>query len=428
MNRDDFKGSNLTSLMSYGPTQGVTANVIIDLRRPKGEDIFPCKYRITYQQEQIYFPCMDLSVKQYDRLHGEVKNANLVKTKKLIQAGFKRITDTIEDILNKEAFSLELLKKKLSRGTQDSIFSAFDNKIAELENDGRVGTAVFYSGSRNSIMKYVNKDVMFSDITPQWLQNYESHLQAEGKELTTISINLRALRAIINDAKREGIITEAQYPFSRVRDDKKFQIKKAPGSPRALTEEQLYKVFDYPLLPNDEKWRDLWVFSFYCNGANIGDMLRFKYRDIVNNGIEWYRKKTISEDTEPRKIRAVITEEMQDIINKYGNPDRLPGNYIFPYLLSRLTPLEERKIIQNVIHSINKRMKKIGRTLGYGEITTYWCRHTWASISRRKEVKLYAISKGLGHKNLTTTQNYLDSLPDDELIENAAKMPRRNKK
>ena len=135
------------------------------------------------------------------------------------------------------------------------------------------------------------------------------------------------------------------------------------------------------------------------------------------------QEKTLSTDPEKDKIRAVITEEMQAIINKYGNKDR--QGYIFEFLTDGLSPLQERMIIQNLIHCVNRRMKKIGKALGYGDITSYWARHTFASISRRNDVKLFAISKSLGHKNLATTQVYLDSLSDDELIENAAKMPRR---
>ena len=315
---------------------------------------------------------------------------------------------------------------RLKKGIADSVLTAFDNKITDLQAKGKIGTSVWYSCAKNSIEKFTSKDIKYADITPVWLAKYEAHLLKEGKEYTTISINMRALRAIINDGKARGIINDAQYPFI-VKNNGKYQIPEGSGRKIALNSSQLMEVFNYSISPENEKYRDLWVFSFYCNGANISDILRFKYENIVGKYIEWFRKKTIDRDKEKKKIRAVITEEMQIIINKYGNPDKKPSNYIFPYLTNGFTPIAERMMIQNVTHTINKKMKKIGQALGYGDITTYWSRHSWASISRHEGVSLFGISKGMGHKDISTTQIYLDSLSDDELLINASKLPRRNK-
>jgi len=422
-----MKELDLTPLERY-PIDKITLSIVLDTRREKQKGYYPIKYRITYLRQQIYYPCIDILAEDYSALHGIVKRTDLVEQKKLILAGFENIKKTIQGIVNEtEGFSLEKLNTRLSKGVKNSILTAFDNKIDSLKKAGKIGTSVWYSCAKNSIEKYTGRDIKFSEVTAEWLKKYEAHLLMGGKEYTTISINMRALRAIINDGMRDGIISQAQYPFV-VKNNGKYQIPEGTGRKIALNISQLMEVFNYPISPENEKWRDLWVFSFYCNGANISDILRFKYENIAGNYIEWYRKKTINRDKEKSKIRAAITEEMQMIINKYGNKNRHSHDYIFPYLINGLSPIQERMIIQNVTHTINKKMKAIGRALGIGDITTYWSRHTWASISRHEGVSLFGISKGMGHKNLTTTQIYLDSLSDDELMENAAKLPRRNNK
>lgn len=402
----------------------VVASIILDTRRTKEKGYYPVKFRVTFMRKQYYFPCMDVTIDEFDRLHGIIREKNLTKTRKLIQAQFKRLTDTIEDLVKNEGFSIAGLNTKLSKGVKDSILTVFDNKIADLHEKGKIGTSVWYSCAKNSIEKYTKKDVKFADITPAWLEKYEAHLLKEGKEYTTISINMRALRSIINFGLSNGIISQNQYPFA-VKNNGKYSIPEGTGRKIALNTEQLLKVFDHPILPENEKYRDLWIFSFYCNGANISDILRFKYENIAGNYLEWFRKKTINQDKKKIKIKAAITDEMKIIIDKYGNSDKRPGNYIFPYLTHGLTPTEERMVIQNVCHTVNKKMKKIGQSLGIGKITTYWARHTWASISRHEGVSLYGISKGMGHKNISTTEIYLDSLSDDEINSNAAKLPRR---
>lgn len=424
-----MKELDLTPLENYN-FESVFASVIIDSRRPKDSEddkikYYPVKFRVTFNRKQHYYPSMDLSLEEYSDLHKAVTSVNKVKTKKLITAGFKRITDTIEEVSNNEGFTLEGLARRLKRGTVDSILIAFDNKIADLVKEGKIGSAAWYKCSKNSIEKYMGKDLKFADVTPSWLKGYEAHLLKEGKKYTTISINMRALRAVINDGMREGIISQAQYPFV-IKKNGKYPIPEGEGRKIALSEEQLMKVFNFKILPENEKWRDLWIFSFYCQGVNISDMLRFKYENIVGNYVVWYRGKTISQDKKKIEIRAFITEEMRMIIDKYGNSDKRPTNYIFPYLTHDLSPTEKRMIIQNIIHLINKKMTAIGKALNIGNITTYWSRHSFASISRTKDVSLFAISKSLGHKSLSTTQIYLNSLSDEELITNAAKMPRRN--
>jgi integrase len=392
----------------------------IDTRKEKDNEYYPVKYRVTYSRKQVYYPCMDLTLDEYDKLHKSVRSDYLIKTKKLIHDNFKKLTDTIEDLVIHEGFTIDGLNTRLSKGIKDSILSAFESKIADLEAKGKVGSSVWYSCAFNSIKSFTKKELKFADITVNWLKSYEAHLLKEKRAYTTISMYMRALRSIINEGKAHGIISQAQYPFVI------NSIPEGTGRKIALNTSQLMEVFNYQIFPDDEKWRDLWIFSFYCNGANLNDILRFKYENIVGNCIEWFREKTIHQDKEKRKIRAIITEEMRQIIDKYGNPDHKPGNFIFPYLRDKLTPLEERKIIQNVTHLINKKMHKIGRALGYGDITTYWTRHSWASISRKEGISTFAISKGMGHKNLKTTEIYLDSLSDDELELNAAKLPRRN--
>ncbi len=400
-------------------------SITFDKKIEKEKEYYPVKFRVTHLRKQVYYPCMDLTLDEWDKLHKLVRSEYLTRTKKLIHDSFKNITDTIEDLVIHEGFTIDGLNTRLSRGVKDSILSAFESKITDLEAKGKVGSSVWYSCALNSIKSFTNKELKFADITVNWLKSYEAHLLKEKRAYTTISMYMRALRSIINEGKAHGIISQAQYPFV-IKKNGKYSIPEGTGRKIALNASQLMEVFNYQMHPDDERWRDLWVFSFYCNGANLNDILRFKYENIVGNCIEWFREKTIHQDKEKRKIRAIITEEMEQIIVKYGNPDHKPGNYIFPYLRDKLTPVEERKIIQNVTHLINKKMHKIGQALGYGDITTYWTRHSWASISRKEGISTFAISKGMGHKNLKTTEIYLDSLSDDELELNAAKLPRRN--
>jgi integrase len=111
---------------------------------------------------------------------------------------------------------------------------------------------------------------------------------------------------------------------------------------------------------------------------------------------------------------------MEQIIERWGNPDKNPDNYVFPFLTGNETPLEQKKMIQHITRRINKHMKKIGDKLGISGISTYTARHSFASVLKRRGANIAYISDSLGHSDLKTTENYLASFEKEERIKNAA--------
>ncbi len=110
---------------------------------------------------------------------------------------------------------------------------------------------------------------------------------------------------------------------------------------------------------------------------------------------------------------------MQAIIDKWGNQNKQPDNFIFPFLKGEETPTDERRIIKNITHLINDKMKKIGEALGIGNISTYTARHSYASVLKRSGANIAFISESLGHNDLKTTENYLASFEQEERAKNA---------
>jgi len=67
---------------------------------------------------------------------------------------------------------------------------------------------------------------------------------------------------------------------------------------------------------------------------------------------------------EKKEIEALLTPEMKQIIEKWGNSEKNPNNFVFPFLTGNETPLEQKKRIQDITRRINKHVKKIGDKLG----------------------------------------------------------------
>ena len=147
------------------------------------------------------------------------------------------------------------------------------------------------------------------------MTRYADFLDNEGKKQTTIAIHLRTLRAIINEARRAGLIKESQYPFGRGR----YEIQSGAGRKMALTVEQIGQIANYD--DGSEataRYRDYWLFLYLCNGINVADFVKLRYRDIVNGEICFVRQKTERTTRVRKEIRAIITDRMQKIIDRWG--------------------------------------------------------------------------------------------------------------
>ena len=104
---------------------------------------------------------------------------------------------------------------------------------------------------------------------------------------------MRHLRAILNDACRCDAIKPAQYPFGRG----KYEIQAGEGRKLALTLEQIGQIARYE--DGNEataKYRDYWLFLYLCNGINVADFVKLRYRDIVDGEICFVRQKDRAHD------------------------------------------------------------------------------------------------------------------------------------
>lgn len=126
---------------------------------------------------------------------------------------------------------------------------------------------------------------------------------------------------------------------------------------------------------------------------------------------EFERVKTESTmRSDPKPITVYITENMWRIIDRWGNRDKNPNNYIFPILEPGLTPLRQYELVQLFVSFVNEWMRRIAAKLGITKkITTYVARHTFSTVLKRSGASTEFIQEALGHTDLKTTENYLDS-------------------
>lgn len=98
------------------------------------------------------------------------------------------------------------------------------------------------------------------------------------------------------------------------------------------------------------------------------------------------------------------------VIDRWGNKDQSPNNYIFPILNAGITLMRQYELIELFISSIDDWMLKIKKKLGIDKpVTTYVARHTFSIVMKRSGASTEFIQEALGHTNIKTTESYLDS-------------------
>ena len=224
---------------------------------------------------------------------------------------------------------------------------------------------------------------------------------------------LGALRTLINQSIENGLIIQKEYPFGKNR----YIIPSGVNIKKALTLAEVEQIFHYPAVSGsqEEKARDFWIFTYLCNGVNMKDICLLRWKNIDGDKVKFVRAKTArTTKSKQKSVVAVLTEATHEIIRKWGNPNPDAEDRVFPFLPDEVTPQREVELIHYQIKFVNKYMKRIAENIGIDkDVTTYFARHSFATVLKRSGAPIEFISESLGHSDLRTTESYLDSFEDD---------------
>jgi site-specific recombinase XerD len=403
--------------------QTYSISIYLDTRRAKSSGKFPVKLRVytsTPRVQKMYPTIFEFSEKEFDSIWNTRKPRTEYKSiRKKIQAVETKASDVAEKL---KPFTFEQFERQLYRKAGDgiNIKYLYESTVDGLNKRGQIGTSSSYDISRKSIEKFVSSRSRQSfnklnlyDITKAWLKDYEHFMVKDnGKSYTTVGIYLRTLRAIFNRAIEDNEIEKEYYPFGK----RKYQIPATKNTKKALTQEQLGVLYNAtPNLPQQQKARDFWFFSFACNGMNMKDIAQLKYKDIKDGKIEFHRAKTrLTSISNSKAITVYLNDFSNTIIKRYGMKSKDPEDYVFDVLSKSLNPKQQHNKISNFIRLVNQHLKNLCKDLGLPEdVSTYWARHSFATNSVRKGASMEFMQESLGHKDLKTTMGYFAGFDDD---------------
>lgn len=391
----------------------VSVNFIIEGTKPNKDNKYPIKLNI-YQREagqKRYGIKESITKEDWDRLDSaKLRDRQLQALKDRLTGIETKVKKTIEKLkpFSFVAFEEMYFSKSASGEKSVSLKHWFDKYILQLKGNDQIGTAISYQTTINSIQEF-KKNLSLYDITPAFLQSYENHLLAAGKSVSTVGIYMRQLRAIINQAINDKVLSADMYPF------KKYQVPAGRNIKKALSSEDLKKLLNHN--PSDEAQRkalDFWVLSYLCNGINFTDIAHLTKDSLDGTYLHFFRQKTKrTKKKDLRPIKVGLNPKATKIINRWKNKDA-NTSYLFPILEPNLTAVTVKHRCQRFIKWVNKHMAQIREDLKIEpEIGTYAARHSFSTVMKRKGASTAFIKEALGHSSELTTENYLDSFTDD---------------
>jgi integrase len=404
----------------------LTLSLQLDRRSKREDGTYPVKLRLLFQRDfKRYGTGLFASDTEWEKLQlprprGKLTQAQLaIESLRQKTEAFKHKAQTILDSLAEfsySAFEKQWFNQQPAPATDAYVL--FSEHIEQLKAEKRISTARSYRDTMHSLERF-KRSLKADQITVDFLKKYEQWLVGQGKTLTTVGIYARNIRTIVNQAIARGVLKPEAYPFHSRKGG--YSIPVGHSIKRALSESDLTRLLSYR--PEDEygpqaKALDFFVLSYLANGANFKDICRWRYKNIQAEQLIFLRAKTErTTRKKPMLIKVFLSERIKAIIDKWGNKPVQPESYIFPVLRPDMDAETERGAISQLIKTCNKYLKRIGKELNIeSELTTYTARHSFATRLKRKGASTEFIKESLGHQNILTTENYLDSFEDSERV------------
>lgn len=232
------------------------------------------------------------------------------------------------DKINTDAYTCGQIVEYLSRfkRTSSTFNSVAKEMISEMKEEGRKGTAGLYELTLRYFNECTYGKIMLDMIVPKTIKDFDLFLNKEkGLNATTRGIHMAHVKAIINSAIRDKIVSYETHPFE-------YYVKPAPEVRELdISVEEFKKIRDSDFPEKSLRVaRDVFLLSYYLGGINLIDLMNINFKNATT--IEYVREKSKNTKRGEKKISLSIPPEAQPIIKTWiGRNGKLNFGYKFSY-------------------------------------------------------------------------------------------------
>lgn len=363
-----------------------TIHIYLDKRSTKAGNEAPLKIGINKKGSSAYISLgIKISPTQWDKTKERIKEHPRKSALQSFIDGRKARVQNIIFQLTTEGKLVNMTATQIKNAVieilepdnrKDSFFSRFERYSSSRQSPS---TREKYAQTMKHMLEYDSflKSKSFEDITLDWLHGFNRFLMKSNPAKNGRNIHFRNIRAVFNDAI-DNNITQF-YPF------RKFKIIAEETEKRSLTVDELRMQF-----AKDSYFDDIFKLSFFLIGINIADICTLT--EIKDGRINYKRKKT------GKRYSIKVEPEALELINKHRGKKYL------------LDILDRYKSSHTFTIAFNNHLP----------CTSYYARHTWATVAHSIGISVDVISRALGHSFSTgakVTSIYINF--DNDLIDTA---------
>lgn len=249
-----------------------------------------------------------------------------------------------------------------------------------------------YSYTIDKLKSFTNQELLFEDITANFLHQFEDHLTRTGSGINSRAIHFRYIRSLFNKAIADGHVSKDLYPFNA------FKIKSVIVENQFLTPEQFRLLYNYEFKTETLTMaRDYWLLMFFMCGISPIDLFYLKKTTDKDGRSNFARIKVSYKTQNP--VRITIQPEAQCVFDKYKSGKESEFLLLF----------HDKYSSYEVFKSFaSKKIREIAKITGLTGLSMYWARHTWATTADSLDINEKTISKALGHTDKSVAgKNYI---------------------
>ncbi|WP_373145826.1 site-specific integrase [Bacteroides thetaiotaomicron] len=301
----------------------------------------------------------------------------------------------------------------LGMSKQGKVYDYFIKQVENLKATKHIGNGKVYERTLHMLAKYDSKikERLFSELDVKYVNWFNLEMEKDGCCGNTRKYYLKTLRAVMNKAIKEREASSSTYPFGKGG----FEISRLAEetAKRYLLPQDLELIKNSPQQnPTLELSRRLFLFSYYCFGMSFMDEAM-----LINSNIEMletgehiiYKRQKTQNAKDSKPIKIPVTPAIKELLEWFKTNTLLTSDYLLPIVTRNYEGEQLYDHIRSRYKRINDSLKQLGKLLGIRmNLTTYVSRHTMAMTLQGNEVPREIISQALGHRNLATTNVYLD--------------------
>ena len=301
--------------------------------------------------------------------------------------------------------------------TREGDFLAYCEKLLrEYERRGQVATGRGYAIAVRKLRDYIRahhgwSELPFDELTVPLLRGYQTYLVEEvGNGTNTVHRRMRAIRALLYQAIRDGAFPQERNPFFHL-TLRTSKVRKAKLSMEEIEAVEVLALKEETLLWHVRCW---FLFAFYAGGMRFSDVATLRWESLRGDRLAYRMRKT------DEVASVALVPPALELLAPYRHRDTGPEALVFPILdgYDTSTPASLLRAIGTRNALVNKYLKKIQAQAGLEtKLSFHLARHSLADYLRRKGWGLYDISKVLGHANVQVTERYLKGFDAEDLDE-----------